>query len=44
MQNRTVRLPESLLLALELLQEQEDRTVSDLIRRAVEDYCKRMLS
>jgi Arc/MetJ-type ribon-helix-helix transcriptional regulator len=44
MKNISVRIPEELIEALEMLVEQEERTSSDLIRRAIADYCYRMLS
>jgi predicted transcriptional regulator len=42
--NRSIRIPEDLLYALQLIAEQEDRTVSDCIRQAVKQYTQRMLS
>jgi len=44
MNNYSIRLPDDLIEALGMLSEQEERTVSDLIRRAIADYCYRMLS
>jgi predicted transcriptional regulator len=40
---RSIRIPEDLLYALQLIAEQEDRTVSDCIRQAVKQYADRML-
>lgn len=43
MNNRSIRIPEDLVYALQLIAEQEDRTVSDCIRQAVKQYVARML-
>lgn len=42
MKNRSIRIPEDVLYGLQLIAEQEDRTVSDCIRIAVKQYCERM--
>ena len=42
MKNRSIRIPEDVLYALQLVAEQEDRSVSDCIRIAVRQYCDRM--
>jgi predicted transcriptional regulator len=44
MNNRSIRIPEDLLYALQLIAEQEDRSVSDCIRQAIKQYTARMLS
>jgi predicted transcriptional regulator len=41
--NRSIRISEDLLYALQLIAEQEDRTVSDCIRQAVKQYAEKML-
>lgn len=43
MLNRSIRIPEYLLLALELIAEEEDRTLSDCVRQAIKQYVDRML-
>ncbi len=43
MNNRTIRIPEDLLYGLQLVAEQEDRTVSDCIRQAIKAYLGGML-
>ena len=43
MKNRSIRISEDLLYALELIALQEDRTVSDCIRQAVKEYSNKML-
>lgn len=43
MNTRSIRIPEDLLYALQLIAEQEDRTISDCIRQAVKQYADRML-
>lgn len=44
MNNRSIRIPEDLVYALQLIAEQEDRTVSDCIRQAIKQYAQRMLN
>lgn len=43
MKNRSIRISEDLLYALELIAAQEDRSVSDCIRQAVKQYAAKML-
>jgi predicted transcriptional regulator len=43
MNNRSIRIPEDLLYALQLIAENEDRSVSDCIRQAIKLYASRML-
>lgn len=43
MKNRSIRISEDLLYALQLIAEQEDRSVSDCIRQAIKQYAARML-
>lgn len=43
MNNRSIRIPEDLLYALQIIAEQEDRSVSDCIRQAIKLYADRML-
>ena len=43
MKNRSIRIPEDLLYTLELIAEQEDRSVSDCIRQAIKLYAGQML-
>lgn len=38
MKNRSIRIPEDLVYALQLIAEDEDRKVSDLIRQAIKSY------
>jgi len=43
MKNRSIRISEDLLFALQLIAEQEDRSVSDCIRQAIKLYAGQML-
>lgn len=38
MKNRSIRIPEDLIYALQLIAEDEDRKVSDVIRQAIKSY------
>lgn len=38
MKNRSIRIQEDLLYALQLIAEDEDRKVSDVIRQAIKNY------